>query len=151
MKGILLLVVSVLSSLCTRSQLCTSLRYQDTIFHQVTVTTAMFGTATPYGLLALPQDLSLDFYEPAGDTLAKRPLIVFQFGGGFTIGWRSEPVIPQFCEYFAKCGYAVASIDYRIGLNPLDTNSTVRAYYRGVQDERSAIRFLCQRAQQYKL
>ncbi|MBP6732793.1 MAG: PKD domain-containing protein, partial [Chitinophagales bacterium] len=101
--------------------------------------------------LAQPQDLYLDFYEPTGDTLTKRPLIIFQFGGGFTIGWRSQPDIPAFCNYFAKCGYAVASIDYRIGLNPLDTNSTLRAYYRGVQDERSAIRYLCQRADQYKI
>lgn len=82
--------------------------------------------------------------------MSKRPLIIFQFGGGFTIGWRSQPDIPGFCNYFAKCGYAVASIDYRIGLNPLDTNSTIRAYYRGVQDERSAIRYLCQRAPQFK-
>lgn len=132
------------------AQNCNSLRYRDTIFHQVTVSTVKFGTATPYGLLAQPQDLYLDFYEPTGDTLSKRPLIIFQFGGGFTIGWRSEPVIPQFCTYFAKCGYAVASIDYRIGLNPADTNSTVRAFYRGVQDERSAIRYLCQRAAQYQ-
>jgi len=150
MKRILLFVSSILFSLFSIAQSCNSLRYQDTIFHQVTVSTVKFGSATPYGLLAQPQDLYLDFYEPTGDTLSKRPLIVFQFGGGFTIGWRSEPVIPQFCEYFAKCGYAVASIDYRIGLNPLDTNSTVRAYYRGVQDERSAIRYLCQRAPQFK-
>lgn len=128
------------------------MRYQDTIFHSVTRTDGIyFGTATPTGVLAQPQDLYLDFYEPAGDTLTKRPLIIFQFGGGFTIGWRSQPDIPGFCNYFAKCGYAVASIDYRIGLNPLDTNSTLRAFYRGVQDERSAIRFLSQRAGQYKI
>ncbi len=150
MKRILVLLITIHCSLITISQSCNSHRYQDTIFHEVTVTTVKFGTATPYGLLAQPQDLFLDFYEPTNDTLTKRPLIVFQFGGGFTIGWRSEPVIPQFCDYFAKCGYTVATIDYRIGLNPADTNSTVRAFYRGVQDERSAIRFLCQRAQQYK-
>ncbi|MFN8285570.1 MAG: PKD domain-containing protein [Chitinophagales bacterium] len=129
---------------------CSTNRYIDTIFHQVKVTTKYFGTATPYGLLALPQDLYLDLYEPVGDTLTKRPLIVFQFGGGFTIGWRSEPDIPGFCEYFAKCGYLVASIDYRIGLNPVDTGSTVRAYYRGVQDERSALRFLCDSATPFR-
>lgn len=150
MKRILLLIVfSVQLYIAAQAQNCNSQRYQDTIFHNVTMTTYKFGTATPYGLLAQPQDLYLDMYVPTGDTLRNRPLIVFQFGGGFTIGWRSEPVIPQFCDYFAKCGYAVASIDYRIGLNPADTNSTVRAYYRGVQDERSALRYLCQRAGQF--
>ena len=104
MKRILLFVFSVLLSLFSIAQSCNSLRYQDTIFHNVTVTTSQFGTATPYGVLAQPQNLYLDFYEPTGDTLTKRPLIVFQFGGGFTIGWRSEPDIPGFCNYFAKCG-----------------------------------------------
>ncbi len=152
MKRILLLVFSIHAVLFCGAQSCDSRRYQDTIFHSVTRTDGIyFGTATPYGLLAQPQDFYLDFYEPAGDTLSRRPLIVFQFGGGFTIGWRSEPDIPAFCTYFAKCGYTVASIDYRIGLNPLDTNSTVRAYYRGVQDERAALRFLCQRAGQFRV
>jgi PKD repeat protein len=150
MKRILLLVFSVQLYIAAQAQNCNSQRYQDTIFHDVTISTYKFGTATPFGLLAQPQDLYLDIYEPTGDTLSKRPIIVFQFGGGFTIGWRSEPVIPQFCDYFAKCGYVVASIDYRIGLNPADTNSTVRAYYRGVQDERSALRYLCQRAGQFR-
>src|SRR5688572_19714468 len=122
MKSFFLFFFTFHLSLFSFSQACNSLRYQDTIFHSVTITTFKFGTATPYGLLAQPQDLFLDFYEPTGDTLTNRPLIVFQFGGGFTIGWRSEPVIPQFCDYFAKCGYAVASIDYRLGLNPLDTS-----------------------------
>ena len=63
---------------------CNSNRYADTVFHSVNqITNVKFGTATPYGLLAQPQDLFLDIYEPAGDTLSKRPIIVFQFGGGF--------------------------------------------------------------------
>lgn len=151
MKGTVFLGLFLLVGLFGSAQTsCNSQRYQDTIFHQVKVTTKYFGTATPYGVLALPQDLYLDIYEPVGDTLSRRPIIVFQFGGGFTIGWRSEPDIPGFCQYFAKCGYVVASIDYRIGLNPVDTGSTIRAYYRGVQDERSALRFLCDSAAQFR-
>ena len=128
---------------------CTSLRYQDTIFHSVTETDNFyFGSAMAY-LGITPQDLYLDIYQPANDTLKLRPLIVYQFGGGFVIGWREEPDIPQFATYFAQCGYVVATIDYRIGLNPLDTGSSVRAFYRGVQDERSAIRYMCAHWQQF--
>ena len=154
MKGIILVILISGFFICPvfAQGNCSSLRYQDTIFHNVTVTSGIyFATATPYGVLAQPQDLYLDIYEPTGDTLTKRPIIVFQFGGGFVIGTRNEPDIPQFATYFAQLGYVVASIDYRIGLNPLDTGSTVRAFYRGVQDERSAIRFLAQNAAQYKL
>ena len=126
------------------------MRYQDSIFHEVTVTSGVyFATATPYGVLAQPQNLYFDFYQPAHDTLKKRPLIIFQFGGAFLIGTRNQPVIPGYSTYFAKCGYAVASIDYRIGFDPLSTGSTERAVYRAVQDLRASIRYFCQNADQF--
>ena len=129
---------------------CNSMRYQDSIFHDVTVTSGIyFATATPYGALAQPQNLYLDFYQPTGDTLKKRPLIIFQFGGAFLIGTRNQPVIPGYSTYFAKCGYVVASIDYRIGFDVLSTGSTERAVYRAVQDLRASIRYLCQNADQF--
>ena len=148
-----LLLVSIVSLVCHATLFsqgnCTSLRYQDTIFHAVQQSdNYFFGSAVPYGSTT-PQDLYLDIYQPANDTLKLRPLIVYQFGGGFVIGWREEPDIPQYATYFAQCGYVVATIDYRIGLDPLDTGSTVRAFYRGVQDERAAIRYLCQNAAQF--
>jgi PKD repeat protein/poly(3-hydroxybutyrate) depolymerase len=128
---------------------CTSLRYQDTIFHSVAQTDSIyFASAVPF-LSSTPENLYLDIYEPANDTLKNRPVIVYQFGGGFVIGWREEPDIPQFATYFAQLGYVVATIDYRIGLNPTDTSSGIRAFYRGTQDQRSAIRFLSQNAQQF--
>ena len=121
MRKLLPLLIMVLLFGNNHAQVsCESLRYKQPVFDSVSVNTGIyFATVQPYGLLSPPQDLLLDFYEPVGDTLTKRPLIVFQFGGGFAIGWRSEPVIPQFCEYFAKCGYAVASIDYRLGAHQL--------------------------------
>ncbi len=148
-----LLLLSIVTLVCHAMLFsqgnCTSLRYQDTIFHSVEQSdNYYFGSAMAYGGLT-PQDLYLDIYQPANDTLRLRPLIVYQFGGGFVIGWREEPDIPQYATYFAQLGYVVATIDYRIGLDPLDTGSTVRAFYRGVQDERSAIRYLCQNAAQF--
>jgi len=152
MRKLLPLLIMVLLFGNNHAQVsCESLRYKQPVFDSVSVNTGIyFATVQPYGLLSPPQDLLLDFYEPVGDTLTKRPLIVFQFGGGFAIGWRSEPVIPQFCEYFAKCGYAVASIDYRLGFN-IDSQSTLRAMYRAMQDERAGLRFLCQNAQQFRI
>ena len=44
-------------------------------------------------------------------------------------------------------GYVVASIDYRLGWNPLAatqserTNQLINAAYRGVQDARTAVRY----------
>lgn len=153
-KLYLFTLVSFLLSVtaAVKAQTCTSARYTDTIFHDVTMIQGVqFGTATPYGLLAQPQNLQMDIYMPFGDTLSKRPLIVFQFGGGFLIGWRSQPDIPAFCNYFAKCGYVVVSIDYRIGFNTISSGSAERAVYRAVQDQRSAIRFMCENRVQYRI
>lgn len=153
MKQAILHLLAVLLPIAALAQSdCNSQRYQDTIYHTIKVTKDIkFGTATPYGLLAQPQDLYMDIYEPAGDTQTRRPLMIFQFGGGFLIGWRSQPPIPQYCEYFAKCGYVVASIDYRIGFDVLSSGSAERAVIRAVQDQRAAVRHLCQRANQYKI
>ncbi len=149
MRQSLLLLMFICFSLYINAQ-CTSRRYLDTVFHHVTVTSAIqFGSATTQA--GLPQDLYLDFYEPTGDTLSSRPLIVYAFGGAFLIGTRNQPPIPAYCTYYAQCGYAVASIDYRIGFNVLSTGSAVRAVYRAAQDLRASVRFLCQRYPQYRI
>ncbi|MCW3126797.1 MAG: hypothetical protein JWO03_2455, partial [Bacteroidetes bacterium] len=149
MRSSLLFIVLCVFYLSVSGQ-CTSVRYTDTVFHRVTGQTAVqFGTADNY--LGIPIDLYLDFYEPAGDTLTKRPLIVYAFGGAFLIGTRNQPPIPDYCTYYAKCGYAVAAIDYRIGFDILSTESAERAVYRTTQDIRGAVRFLCQRYAQYRI
>ncbi|MFN8277660.1 MAG: alpha/beta hydrolase fold domain-containing protein [Chitinophagales bacterium] len=137
--------------LVVRGQLCTSQRYSKPVFSTVNKTSQVFyGSARPYAS-ATDLDLYLDIYEPAGDTLRYRPFIIYAYGGAFLIGDKNQPPIPTFCEYFAKCGYVVVSIDYRKGFNLVDPGSPPRAVYRAAQDERAAMRFLCQRAAQYRL
>lgn len=137
--------------LMVRGQLCTSQRYSKPVFSTVNKTSQVFyGSARPYAS-ATDLDLYLDIYEPAGDTLRYRPFIIYAYGGAFLIGDKNQPPIPTFCEYFAKCGYVVVSIDYRKGFNLVDPGSPPRAVYRAAQDERAAMRFLCQRAAQYRL
>lgn len=147
-------ILCVLFAYCAKAQNanCATNRYQQKVFSQVTKTSQiLFGTADPYGVNTQMQDLYLDFYEPSGDSLQERPLIVFAFGGAFLIGDKNQPPIPRYCEEFAKMGYAVAAIDYRIGFNLASTESAIRAVYRAAQDLRAAVRFFCQRAAQYKI
>lgn len=126
------------------AQNCNSVRYLDEVFEEVTVTSGIkFGEADPYGIIG-SQDLLLDLYAPTGDVLEKRPLIIYAFGGGFLIGTRFQPPIPEYCQRWARMGYVVAAIDYRIGFNTTSSGSAERAVYRGVQDVRAAMRFLGQ-------
>ncbi len=73
--------------------------------------------------------LRLDRYVAPSVESRMRPCLLFVFGGGFVSGTRDgEPYLPFF-EYYAKKGYVVVSIDYRLGMRePME---------RGTLDERS--------------
>ena len=145
----MLLVLFVLFGSHAVGQNCTQVRYLEEVFDEVIVNSGIsFGQADPYGIIG-SQDLRLDLYMPAGDELEKRPVIIYAFGGGFLIGLRSQPPIPEYCERWARMGYVVAAIDYRIGFNTTSSGSAERAVYRGVQDVRAAMRFLGQFSEGY--
>lgn len=128
---------------------CEQGRYVSEVFSNVQKTeNVLFANVDPYGLLN-SQNLYLDVFEPVGDTLPLRPLVLHQFGGGFLIGWRTEPVIPQMGESYAKRGFVFATIDYRLGFNVLDGQSAERAVYRASQDLRASLRYLVDNAATY--
>ena len=99
--------------------------------------------------------LELDVYEPAGDTLSERPLIIYLHTGTFlpiirnqgATGSRFDYATQAMCQQFAARGYVVANTTYRMGWNPfLPTEpergaSLMKAAYRGIQDAKAAIRF----------
>lgn len=76
-------------------------------------------------------ELLLDLYRPAR-AAGRLPLIVFVHGGGWAAGTRTTG--PDFRRFFARDGFAVASIDYR--LTPAGT------FPRSVEDVKTAIRYL---------
>ncbi|MBP6872871.1 MAG: alpha/beta hydrolase [Bacteroidales bacterium] len=97
------------------------------------------------------QGLKMDLYEPEGDTLSFRPLILLLHGGAFILGDKATESIAELANDYARKGYVVASINYRIGFNPASKSSLERAAYRSVQDARAALRFLSYNAAQYKI
>lgn len=122
-------------------------RYLYPVFNTVNTTSNLiYGNALTYQNQI--QVLKLDFYEPAGDTESKRPLIIYMHGGGFTDVNQSKtlPHIKMFCDSFARRGYAVASIDYR-----LDTSISNRAVINAMYDARAAVRFFKEYASTYKI
>lgn len=141
MKKILLAAFSFLAIFSAQAQgLCDDGRYvTEDFFDSITVTSnVLFGANTAVGS-GSQQDLFLDFFEPAGDTLAQRPLIIFTFGGSFVGGQRSD--VHFLCEHYAHLGYATAAIDYRTGLFLPDERTTTLAVVRGMHDMKAAVRF----------
>lgn len=95
--------------------------------------------------------LRMDIYQPQGDTLSRRPVIIFCFGGGFVDGKRTDADIVALARSFAQRGFVTASIDYRLGMNLTDPEKAKRAVYRALQDGRSAVRFFRNNARTYRV
>lgn len=132
-------------------------RYLTEVFSDVEVTSNV-----PYGenytvLTGTPQmqPLVLDFYEPIGDDLEERPLIIVVPTGSFLpryfnqlpTGDKTDSATVEICTRFAKKGYVVAAIDHRKGWNPAAgeeedrKQSIIRAVYRAMQDTKTAVRY----------
>lgn len=136
-------------------------RYLDEVFTDVEVTTdVVYGVNATVLLLpvlgeAVPIPLTMDIYQPAGDTEDARPLmLVFHTGNflpnvlnGQISGTKQDSSVVEICNRLARRGYVAASVDYRTGWNPLATTQPERALgliqaaYRGLQDGRNAVRY----------
>lgn len=127
-------------------------RYQECIFDDVlTISDVNYGEAPQWIWPYWNIDLNLDVYVPDGDDNPKRPLIIFAHAGGFINGSKEVDNMVAICDSFARKGYVTASIDYRKGFDPLDTESAERAVYRAVQDGKAAVRYFKQNASLYDI
>jgi dienelactone hydrolase len=144
-----------LGAMFAQAQTCpTSQRYRKQVFPRINVTSnIVYERADKYDPLGINwlEDIKLDFYEPAGDGLAKRPLVIFFFGGAFEIGDKTDADVRAWCDSMAHHGYCAAAVNYRLGFNVASTASAIRAVYRAVQDSRAAIRFFKEKANLYKI
>jgi len=114
-------------------------RYYQPVFTGVTVTSGVaYATAPTY--TGATQQLTMDIYQPTGDTVARRPLIIFAHQGGFFVGSKTDAYMVNICTRMARLGYVTASIDYRLGTT-FDTVGIAQASIRGMQDMRAAVRF----------
>jgi predicted esterase len=130
------------------------LRYRDAVFAQVDVTrdlqyggaTAQNGTATA---------LKLDVYQPRGDTQTKRPALVWVHGGGFSGGDKADLADADVSSTFARLGYVVVSINYRMITTPCGGASIPPACFAAAvdaqHDAQAAVRWLRRNAAAYRL
>lgn len=88
----------------------------------------------------------MDIYEPQGDTVMLRPLIVWAHGGSFLGGTKNDQDVTELCNRFTKMGYVCASVEYRVGFFPLDSVNAIKAVLRATQDMKAAVRWFRQDA-----
>jgi dienelactone hydrolase len=140
-------VVVVLITGCTlpRPPGDSPLRYRDQVFSNVAVTNNIqYGTAPDSQ--GTPVALRLDLYAPTGDTQGNRPALVWVHGGGFSGGDKGNPLPVDVATTFAKQGYVVVSINYRLlgsgcTSNPGQPSCTIAAL-EAQHDAQAAVRWL---------
>lgn len=125
---------------------CSDGRYTNRNYFTAWDTTEniLFGSGPAVGN-GQTQQLKMCVFQPEGDQLEKRPLVVFTFGGSFVTGTRQQ-VYPM-CEEWVKMGYVVAATDYRVGFFFPNQVTTTKAVMRGMHDMKAAIRYFYKDAQ----
>jgi type IX secretion system substrate protein len=151
-KFTLFITALLLMSLQAQAQ-----RYLTEVFTDVNVTSGVqYATnITVISGAPEPENLYVNIYEPEGDTVTDRPVVIYAHTGSFlpvplngqATGDTSDYTVTEVCTRLAKMGYVAASFTYRKGWNPLDTTAELRrrglinAAYKGVQDFRTVVRF----------
>ena len=136
-------------------------RYIDEVFSNVTVTkNVKYGDN--FNVYILPptptsQPLMMDVYEPTGDSVADRPLIILAHAGSFLpkctqntlpLGDKEDSAMVEMCTQFAKRGYVAISMDYRLGWNPVASaqkdriGTIMTAVYLAMQDMKACVRYM---------
>ena len=138
----LFLTFSLSHFLTLNAQNCEDCRYISPVFDSVTVETVHFGES-----VTIDDDtmqLYMDIYQPYGDTLTARPVLIFAFGGGFVQGARDDWYVVEVCKQFAKAGYVCVSPDYRTGIDygEILALQHMRIFFRPMQDMRGCIQHL---------
>lgn len=137
-------------------------RYLDEIFTDVQLTdSVMFAQNVSIepmliGLSPALMPIYCDIYEPIGDSLTNRPVIIISHTGSFlppvangqATGSIKDSSIVEQCNRWAKKGYVAVAMGNRLGWNPLSTDQNVRtstllqASYRAIQDAKAMVRYM---------
>ncbi len=120
---------------------CNGARYLDDLFPTVTKTTVQYAPTLSHTGLAMM--LSMDVYQPQGDNLSQRPVVVLAHGGSFVFG--DKFMMQRWCELLAKKGYVAASIQYRIypvfALGYPDSIKIFDTAVKAMGDMKAAVRY----------
>ena len=128
-------------------------RYVDEVFAELETGSAVVYATAPALVTGTPEDLLLDWYAPADDDLAARPVIVWVHGGGFRVGNRGT--LADTAAAYARRGYVTLTIDYRldpgslcqdvqdeITTDPADRIRCVEAIAAAQHDAQAAVRWV---------
>jgi len=132
MKKLTILVLSYIFVQFTQAQIVGL--YQDEVFDEVSVNTETYST---------PYNLQVDIYQATDNQEENRPLLILAHGGSFITGVRQNPTMVTMANSFAKKGYVVASISYRLMslLDLFSEDTSLNGVVEAIGDGRAAVRY----------
>ncbi|MEO7398716.1 MAG: alpha/beta hydrolase [Ilumatobacteraceae bacterium] len=87
-------------------------RYVDLVFTASNVTNDVVYASAPDLVTGVVTDLKIDIYQPTGDTLRARPVLLAIHGGGFRVGGKSQ--VAWWATEWSRRGYLVIAVNYRL-------------------------------------
>lgn len=169
MKRILITILTFFLLFCQKTN---AQKWVDTLYQIQQTNNIEYDVQADYA--GNMRSLTMNICVPTNDNppICGRPLLIAIHGGAFLAGSKDADLPPAMIRDFAKRGYTTASINYRLGmfqtnalincnisllgigwncLNMQDTAEWYRAAYRGMQDAKSAIRYLINNANTYQI
>ena len=152
-----LLLIASFAVLCVVANPLHAQRYLTEVFTSNTVTANNVYASNITVITGAPtlDTLYYDVYEPAGDTMAERPVVIVSHTGSFlpspqngqATGSRTDSAVVTICNKLAARGFVAVAMSNRFGWNPLGTQdertgTLLNAAYRGIQDARTLVRHL---------
>jgi len=146
------LIAMIISLAAQAQQTEKPAKFKDFVFDDVRVQKdLMYNTNPAPGIKQ--KYYRFDFYEPAGDNTAYRPLIIWLHGGGFKFGKKTSGGLPRWCKTFARRGYVCAAINYRLSKkHPLKNFADLAAgCAAAVEDLNKAIQYFKDHCSGYRI
>lgn len=103
------------------------------------------------------EELKLDIYSPAKDTMQARPLIIFMHGGGFSGGTRTNESEVKFAKDAARKGYVAVQISYRLTRKgqsfgcDYEAKGKMETFRLAAEDFMEAVHFMLKNKSTYKI
>jgi hypothetical protein len=136
----LVLLITAIGCINTASaQNCDGVRYVAPTFPAYDSSTVIYST----------DSMTMDIYQPDGDTITNRKVVLMVHGGNFYQGSSVDPFIYHICQYYVQRGYVTASINYPL-ITPtqilqnvlIDSETAYPIIAQCIIDGKAAVRYL---------
>lgn len=125
-------------------------RYKDLVFPEVKVDQDL--SYSPEGSADKDKAYRFDLYQPDGDQLSKRPLIIWMHGGGFKFGSKNDKDVTLWSRSFAQRGYVCVSINYKLNKSfSFNYEGIKKNCYEAIVDLHQALRYLKANAARFRI